>query len=155
MERILPELERHDLTLSIEPHPGDFEETTAGALELLDGIGSRHVRYLHCLPHAFYLGGEPAEQIIAATGRFDHVHLADGFRPERSIVNPRGLDYRVHQHFDIGHGEIDWPGVVAALHDCGFDGLASVQVFGWPERWADSFAHNREQLRRLFVGSDQ
>ena len=57
MESILPTLEQEGLDLVVEPHPGDFIETTAEALDLLDLVGSSRVRYLHCLPHTFYLGG--------------------------------------------------------------------------------------------------
>ncbi|MDL9980752.1 sugar phosphate isomerase/epimerase family protein [Microbacterium sp. ASV49] len=152
IEQILPVLEREDMELSIEPHPGDFIETTTGALELFEEIGSGRIRYLHCFAHFGYLGGTTAEQIHAAAGRFDHIHLADTFRPERSIVNPRGLDYRVHQHFDIGAGEIDWTEAAGALRIAGFDGLASVQVFGWNERVHESFRRNRSVVAGMFPG---
>jgi len=149
MEALLPRLEAEDLVLSIEPHPWDFLETTDAALRLIDEVGSPRVRYLHCIPHTFHLGGTAAEQIELARGAFDHIHLADSFRPERTIINPPGLDHRIHQHFDIGAGEVDWAEVWGALDAAGFDGLATVQVFGWNERAADSFRINRERAARL------
>ena len=150
---LLPRLDAEDLVLSIEPHPWDFLETTSEALALIDEIGSPRVRYLHCIPHTFYLGGTATEQIHCARGRFDHIHVADSFRPQRTIVNPPGLDHRIHQHFDIGDGEVDWTEVTAALRAVGLDGLATVQVFGWQERAADSFRRNRERLEELPIGS--
>jgi myo-inositol catabolism protein IolH len=149
MEQLVPRLEAEDLVLSIEPHPWDFLETTDAALELIAEVGSSRVRYLHCIPHTFHLGGSAADQIGLAGGSFDHIHLADTFRPERTIINPPGLDHRVHQHFDIGTGEIDWSEVSSGLRDAGFDGLATVQVFGWGERATDSFRVNRERAARL------
>lgn len=153
IEALLPRLDAEDLVLSIEPHPWDFLETTTEALALIDEVGSPRVRYLHCIPHTFYLGGTATEQIQSARGRFDHIHVADSFRPERTIINPPGLDHRIHQHFDIGDGEIDWPEVTAALKAVGLDGLATVQVFGWQERADDSFRRNRERVVQLFTGS--
>lgn len=149
MDAILPRLEAEGLVLSIEPHPWDFVETTDAALDLIGSLGSDHVRYLHCIPHAYHLGGDAAEQIERAAGAFDHLHVADTFRPGRTIVNPPGLDHRVHQHFDIGAGEIDWEAVSAALRAAHFDGLATVQVFGWEDRALDSFRLNRERLAAL------
>lgn len=150
IETLLPTLDREDLVLSIEPHPWDFLETTAAALELFREIGSDRVRYLHCVPHTYHLGGTVTDQVRQAHGWFDHVHLADTFRPERTIVNPPGLDHRIHQHFDIGTGELDWTEVATALSAEGFDGLATVQVFGWEDRAERSFAANRAALAQLF-----
>lgn len=135
--------------VSFEPHPWDFLETTAAGLGLIREIGSPRVRYLHCLPHAYYLGGSVSEQIELARGWFDHIHVADTFRPGRTIVNPPGLDHRIHQHFDIGRGELDWAAAAAALRAAGFDGIATVQLFGWPERAIASFRANRREAARI------
>jgi myo-inositol catabolism protein IolH len=143
---VLPLLETRGLELRIEPHPGDFVETTAGALELLAEVGHPALDYLHCLPHSFYLGGSVTEQV--ARHRFDHLHIADTFRPVRTILNPPSPSIRVHQHFDIGWGELDWHEVRTAL--AGYSGIATVQVYFFNERAAESFAANRAAVERLF-----
>lgn len=147
MGELLPVLEREDMTVSFEPHPWDFLETAESAVDLIREIGSPRVRYLHCLPHTYYLGGSIKDQWEAARGWCDHIHLADTFRPERTIVNPPGLDHRIHQHFDIGRGEIDWTEAASALR--GFGGIATVQVFGWADRAIDSFRANRPEAVRI------
>ena len=149
IESLLPVLEGADMTVSFEPHPWDFFETTESAIGLIREIGSPRVRYLHCLPHTYYLGGSIADQLKLARGWLDHIHVADTFRPARTIVNPPGLDHRIHQHFDIGRGELDWAEAAAALRAAGFDGIATVQVFGWPERAIDSFRANRAEAARI------
>lgn len=153
MRELLPVLDREDMTVSFEPHPWDFLETTESAVALIREIGSPRVRYLHCLPHTYYLGGSINDQLELARGLCDHIHVADTFRPERTIVNPPGLDHRIHQHFDIGRGEIDWAEAAAALHGAGFDGIATVQVFGWQDRAADSFRWNRGEAARILEGA--
>lgn len=85
-----------------EPHPYDFVETSVAGVDLIRSIGSDLVRYLHCVPHTFHLGGTVTSQVEYARGSFDHVHVADTFRPERMIVNPPGARVRRHEHFDIG-----------------------------------------------------
>ncbi len=52
-----------------------------------------------------------AEQVELARGWFDHVHVADTYRPGRTIVNPTAPTNRIHQHFDVGGGELDWPAI--------------------------------------------
>jgi myo-inositol catabolism protein IolH len=52
----------------------------------------------------------------------------------------------VHQHNEIGHGDIDWDATFAALRDVSFDGIAAVCVFGWEE---DADAIHRRMLDRV------
>lgn len=150
IEALLPVLEREGIDVVAEPHPGDFAETTADAVDLVRTIGSTRIRYLHCVPHTYYLGGTASAQIEGARGWFDHVHVADTYRPARTIVNPAGSSNRVHQHFDIGRGELDWGEVAGALQAIGFDGILTVQVFGWDEQAEQSFRLNRAAVERLF-----
>jgi myo-inositol catabolism protein IolH len=152
VDELLPLLEREGFEVAAEPHPYDFVETAIAGVDLIRSIGSSRIQYLHCVPHTFHLGGTIASQIEYARGSFDHVHVADTFRPERIIVNPPGSGVRVHQHFDIGQGELDWEEVARALRAVGFDGLLTVQVFCWDERAAQSFRHNHEAVERLFGG---
>ncbi len=155
IEELLPDLEGEGMDVVAEPHPGDFIETTAGALDLVADVGSPRLRYLHCLPHTFYLGGSAPEQIDLARGAFDHVHVADTFRPGRIILNPTTPERRIHQHFDIGSGELDWEPIAEALETIGFDGTLTIQVYLWEERAEASFLANRMAAERLFTGPTQ
>jgi myo-inositol catabolism protein IolH len=86
-----------------------------------------------------------------AGAKLGHVHVADCYNHRanvgnRYIVNPPGVDARVHQHNEIGHGDIDWDQTFAALRDVSFDGIAAVCVFGWEE---DADAIHRRMLDRV------
>lgn len=148
VETLLPSLEREGIVVAVEPHPWDFIETTEEAVALIEQVDSPHLRYLHCLPHTFHLGGTVTAQVERSREVCDHLHLADTFRPERTIINPPGLDLRIHQHFDIGDGELDWEEAGRAL--AGFNGIATVQVFFWGDRAARSFHANRAAVDRIF-----
>ena len=74
-----------------------------------------------------------------------HVHIADSFDHRASsglryIVNPPGSAARVHQHLDIGQGDVDWDVFFGTLTETGFDGIAAVCVFAWEERARESSA---------------
>jgi myo-inositol catabolism protein IolH len=40
----------------------------------------------------------------------------------------------VHQHLNIGEGELDWDLFFCMLHEVGFDGIVASCVFAWEER---------------------
>ena len=80
------------------------------------------------------------------------LHIADSFDHRASsglryILNPPGTPARIHQHLDIGQGEVDWDLFFATLADLRFDGIATVCVFAWEERARESSIHNLKQVR--------
>ncbi|MFM2348258.1 MAG: hypothetical protein RL654_3011, partial [Pseudomonadota bacterium] len=83
------------------------------------------------------------------------VRVADTFDHRKSsqlryIVNPPGSSQvRVHQHLDIGQGEVDFDGLFKAMADIGFDGLVSACVFAWEERAAESSRLMRQGIDQL------
>src|ERR1700727_702812 len=143
VDEVLPAAERRGVSIMVEPHPYDFVETNDQAVDLIRGIGSPLVRYLFCTPHLFHLGGDLAQMIEYCAPVLAHVPLADTYRPARVILNPPDPGARIHQHLDIGQGEIDWAGVFAALARAGFSDLATVAVFAWEDRAMESMKHNR------------
>ncbi|MFM2341684.1 MAG: hypothetical protein RLZZ592_1337, partial [Pseudomonadota bacterium] len=84
-----------------------------------------------------------------------HVRVADTFDHTKSsqlryIVNPPGSSQvRVHQHLDIGQGEVDFDGLFKAMADIGFDGLVSACVFAWEERAKASSQMMRQGIDQL------
>ena len=80
-----------------------------------------------------------------------HVHIADVYNHlagvgNRYIVNPPGVDARIHQHNEIGHGEVPWDEVFGYLREVAYDGPVSVCVFGWEERADDIHVGMRERI---------
>ena len=148
LDEVLPAAERQGISLMIEPHPYDFIESNTEAVDLIWEIGSQALRYLFCAPHIFHLGDDITAMIEYAAPVLAHVHLADTFRPARVILNPPDPGTRIHQHLDIGQGEVDWEEVFSALAQVGFSDLATVAVFAWPDRAVASAEHNRAALQR-------
>ena len=152
IEEVVPVLERHGLTLAVEPHPYDFIEDGNQAVDLVRGVRSDRLRYLFCAPHTFTMGGHMGAMIEYSADVLAHVHVADTFRPQRTIVNPPG-DWRIHQHLDVGQGELDWTEFFAALRRVGFDDVMTVTVFAWEDRALDSFRANLEAVRRYLAAA--
>lgn len=150
MEELLPIFEREGVGLALEAHPDDFIEDGFAAVDLIRGIDSPAVSYVYCAPHTFHLGGDIAGMLRHAGSLVRIVHLADSFDHRASsglryIVNPPGSPARVHQHLDIGQGEVDFEALFAGLAEIGFDGILSSCVFAWEERAEES----SRTMRRL------
>ena len=138
MDELLPIFEREGLQLIIEPHPDDFIEDGIEAVNLIRGLNRDWIGFLYCTPHAFHQGHSPAAIIAAAGEKVRYVHLADAWdhltsNGLRYISNPPGNTTRVHQHMEMGRGEVDYDAVFAALASVGFDGVLSSCVFGWED----------------------
>jgi myo-inositol catabolism protein IolH len=151
MEELLPIFEREGVRLVLEPHPDDFIEDGVAGVNMVRGINSELVSFLYCAPHTFHQGGDLAAVMRHAGPLLTQLHLADTFDHRASsglryIVNPPGSTARVHQHLDIGQGEVDWDLFFRTLSEVGFDGIATVCVFAWEERARESLVANREKV---------
>lgn len=153
LEELLPIFEREGITLHLEPHPDDFVEDGNAAVDIVRAIGSPYVRYLYCAPHTFHMGGDIAGMVRHAAPVLAHVHLADSLDHRASsglryIVNPPGSTVRVHQHLDIGQGDVDFDLLFGSLREVGFDGIVTSCVFAWEERAVDSSRFMRQRIQQ-------
>ena len=160
MEELLPVFEREGVRLVLEPHPDDFVEDGKVAVDMIRGIDSTLVSFLYCAPHTFHMGDDCDGIMDYAGDLLTQVHVADSFDHRgssglRYIVNPPGWTARVHQHLDIGQGEVDWDQFFAALARNHFgratgargpEPIMTACVFAWEERAADSSRFMLEQM---------
>lgn len=158
LDELLPVFEREGVRLNLEAHPDDFVEENAPAVRLVRAIDSPLVGYLFCAPHTFHLSGasgqDVATMIREAAPLLRQVHVADSFDHRASsglryILNPPGTPARIHQHLDVGEGEVDFDAFFGTLREVGFDGIATACVFAWEERAIDS---SRLMLERITSG---
>jgi myo-inositol catabolism protein IolH len=96
-----------------------------------------------------------------AGGTMTQLHIADSFDHTgssglRYIMNPPGTQARIHQHLDIGQGEVKWPEFFATLGRLGFgsreETIMTVCVFAWEERARESCIYNRERIEEYTRG---
>lgn len=159
LEELLPIFEREGIRLNLEAHPDDFIERNDPAVDLVRAIDSDLVGYVFCTPHAFHLGGEIEAMIEYAAPVLRQVHVADCLDHRASsglryIVNPPGSTARVHQHLDIGQGEVDFEATFRALRRVGFDGILTSCVFAWEERAVESARSQFERITELLAASE-
>ena len=138
LDELLPIFEREGLQLIIEPHPDDFIEDGLEALNLIRGLNpggsasstAHRTRSTRAIPPQ-RSSRRPERRCATCTWP------TRGTTPTSSglryISNPPGNTTRVHQHMEMGRGEVDYDAVFAALAEVGFDGVVSSCVFGWEE----------------------
>jgi myo-inositol catabolism protein IolH len=153
MAELLPIFEKEGIQLRLEPHPDDFVEDGKVAADMVRGVDSPNVTYLYCAPHTFHMGGDVAGILEHAGGLVTHLHVADSFDHRASsglryILNPPGTTARIHQHLDIGQGEVDWDAFFGTLGRLTFDGIMTVCVFAWEDRARESSTFMLEEIRR-------
>jgi myo-inositol catabolism protein IolH len=154
MDELIPVFEREGVRLVLEPHPDDFIEDGRAAVDFVRGLNRDWISFLYCTPHTFHQGNDATGIITAAAEKLAYVHLADTLDHTASgglryIVNPPGSTVRVHQHAEMGRGEVDFDEVFAALASIGFDGIISSCVFGWEEQAAEISVRQREKATAL------
>ncbi|MPY48033.1 sugar phosphate isomerase/epimerase family protein [Streptomyces acidicola] len=157
MEELLPLFEREGIKLALEPHPDDFIENGYDAVNLIRGINHPHVTFLYCAPHTFHIGNDAPGIIRYAGDLLTHVHLADAFdhtasSGNRYILNPPGTPARIHQHLDMGEGEVDFDELFRELRANDFDGTLTACVFAWEERAKESSAFMRKKIDEYLAG---
>jgi len=155
MEELLPVFEREGVELRLEPHPDDFVEDGLRAVDMVRGVNSSLVSFLYCTPHTFHQGGNMVEIMEYAGELLTQVHLADCFDHRASsglryITNPPGNAVRVHQHLDIGQGEVDFDTLFATLGRLGFGdsdrAVLTSCVFAWEDRAEESSRFMRRTI---------
>ena len=153
MEELVPVFEKEGVNLHLEPHPEDWVETLHPAVDLIRMIDSKRVKFLYCAPHTFYFGDDMAQMIRDCASVLAHVHVADTLNHKASsglryIVNPPGAKVTVHQHLDIGQGEVNWDVFFATLAEVRFDGIMTACVFAWEDRAIESSTFMRKEIQR-------
>ncbi|MEV5720380.1 sugar phosphate isomerase/epimerase [Amycolatopsis mediterranei] len=162
IEELVPVFEREGIALNLEAHPDDFCEVNDAAVDLVRAINKPWVNYLYCAPHTFHLSGDDpgadvGRMLRHAGSKLAHLHIADSFNHKgssglRYIMNPPGTPARIHQHLDIGQGEVDWDAFFGTLRDVEFDGVATVCVFAWEERAVESSKFMLERVTKELAG---
>jgi sugar phosphate isomerase/epimerase len=102
--------------IAFEPEPGMVVSSLADWDRLRDTLRGVDVGLTLDVGHVPCTEAiTPADAIRRCAGAIRTVHLDD----------TRG---GVHEHLQIGDGEIDWPDVLRALRDANFTGIASVEL---------------------------
>jgi sugar phosphate isomerase/epimerase len=131
---ISDEAAKHDLTIMVENVPGLFSSVEA----LRTILSTVPALSFHLdVGHAF-VGRNRFQHLISAfKSKIGHIHLSDN-------------KFREDDHLPLGAGNINWPEVVRALKQTGYDGTITLEVFSEDRRYVLA---SREKLNELWHSS--
>jgi sugar phosphate isomerase/epimerase len=116
LERVLEYAGQRSVAIGFEPEPGMLIDSTAGYERMLGRIDSPWLRLTLDVGHLHCSGEVPiADYVRRWAGRLVNVHIED-------------MRAGVHEHLMFGEGEIDFPPVVQALSDAGYQGALHVEL---------------------------
>jgi myo-inositol catabolism protein IolH len=144
-EEIRPNLEKSNVTLCFEAHPGDFVESNKLAVDLIRKINSPHLKYLYCAPHSFILGQNVREMIEYSRDVLSYVHYSDSLRPQKTFFSGRYVPkVQPHQHLLPGLGDVDMKGIIDALHGINYEGYVTLNPFSHFDRPIETLRESRK-----------
>jgi sugar phosphate isomerase/epimerase len=113
---VLEYAERRSMPIGFEPEPGMLIDTMAAYDELVELVPSPQLRLTLDVGHLHCQGETPIARVIHQwADRLVNVHIEDMRRG-------------VHDHLMFGEGEMDFPPIIAALAQIGYDGGVHVEL---------------------------
>jgi len=122
-QRLGEVLEENEVALNIEPvnrAETFFLNTAQETVAFCEAVGNERIGILIDTFHANIEEKNQAAAVRTAGGRLKHVHASE---------NDRGL---------LGSGHVDFPGIVKALREIGYDGYLMIEGFGYAKDEAHS-----------------
>jgi len=112
----------------LEHHLDDVIEDGFETVDIISGINHPLVSFGCYALHTDHMGGDIAGIMEYASARLTHVPVADtvdfrAFSASRYLLNAPGTHARIHQHLDIGQGEVNWDTFFSTLSRIRFEGV--------------------------------
>ena len=114
---VLEEADARDVVCAFEPEPGMFAERVDDVVELRRRLGNPdRLRFTVDLGHCVCVESRSTDQVVRDVGAL--------------LANVQVDDMRrdVHEHLELGAGELDLPAALGALLDVGYSGLAAMEL---------------------------
>jgi L-ribulose-5-phosphate 3-epimerase len=125
--------------LAFEPEPGMFIDRMAGYEELSKQVNHHRFGLTLDIGHLHCQGETPiADQIRRYKDRLWNIHIED-------------MRHGVHEHLMFSEGEIDFPPVLAALRDIGYEGGLHVELSRHSHDAVNTARRAMEFLKRASV----
>jgi inosose dehydratase len=133
LDRVVVIAERHGLVASYHPHLTTIVEGPAQVDRILS---LSRIGFCPDTGHLAAGGGDPVELIARHADRVSHVHLKD------FTADPFGFH-------PLGRGNVDFPGVLAALQAARYDGWFTVELDDYDGAPAEAAAESFGYLQSL------
>ena len=137
--------ESRDIVLAVENVVQPVLWDSADLIELVDRVGSSHFKVYYDVGNPYFARIDPAQEILQLEDRIFQLHVKDmqtvgippaaakseaQAEPEENALRFRGdtTNWRGKKDASIGSGMVNWPGVMNALLEIGFDGYLVTEI---------------------------
>ena len=132
------------------PHCGGYVETEAEIDALLSRTNPTTLGLCLDTGHLVYAGGDPLSVLARHASRVWHVHFKDCHPQIAAAARANELGYlaavRSKLFCELGHGAVDFAGVLAALHALRYDGWIVVEQDVFPGQGAPAESARRNRI---------
>ncbi|MFV1964769.1 MAG: sugar phosphate isomerase/epimerase family protein [Pirellulaceae bacterium] len=116
LDRVLAYARPRGVTVAFEPEPGMFVESMRHYERLLQCVDGENLRLTLDLGHLHCMGEVPIADFIRRwRSRIANIHIED-------------MRAGAHEHLMFGEGEIDFPPIIEALSEVGYQGGLHVEL---------------------------
>jgi len=145
LEVLLRLAAEREVRLALEPEPGMFIESLAGYEALADRLGPESLGLTCDLGHLYCTEDPPYGDLLRRlAARLVNVHVAD-------------VAGGVHEHLELGQGEVDLAMLLATLDEIGYQGPLSLELsrssHRGPQATGEALAHLRDLEQPLRRGT--
>jgi len=138
LEECAPEAEKASVVYAVENVGQALAHTPEHLIEIVTRVNSPACQVYYDVGNATGQGADVPADMRALGPRIKMLHVKDFTRTDR------GRNVVV-----IGEGTVDWPGVLQAARDIGYDGYLTLEVPGTADTADDIAVRSRDALRRF------
>jgi sugar phosphate isomerase/epimerase len=138
IEKVLPQAERKQVKVLVEPEPGLLIENSKQFLEFIKKFDSQYLKLNFDIGHFYCVNEDPSALILELCDYIEHFHMAD-------------IKDRVHYHLVPGLGAIDFQSVFKAIKQIGYNGYVTVELYPYKENPLEAAKKSFEYLQSLEI----
>jgi sugar phosphate isomerase/epimerase len=130
--------EERGVNVAIEPEPLLVVSDTDDMIRIMDAVGSPNLRVNLDIGHAYITDPSLPNSIRRLGSAIVHAHVED-------------IKDKVHNHLELGHGDIDFAAMQEAFLQIGYDGYYVVDLFRLGDDPSGVAARSLTALRERFL----
>lgn len=121
LKMVLPVAEEEGIKILIEPEPKLLIENSEEFVNIVRMIDSPLIKLNFDIGHFFCVGEEPSRVIYKLSEYIEHFHIEDISKE------------RIHNHLQLGEGVIDFRSIFKTIHDIGYNGFVTVELYPYQD----------------------
>lgn len=138
MKKLTAFAERRGVNVAIEPEPLLVVGDTDDVIRMMDAVGSPNLKVNLDVGHAYITDASLSDSIRKLGNAIVHTHIED-------------IKDKVHNHLELGQGDIDFAAMHTAFMEIGYDGYYVVDLFRLGDDPSGVAARTLTALRERFA----